>query len=117
MLDPHRIRTEFPGLDTDMVFMDNAGGSQILGRVVDPARPLEVLATERVDTPLGGDNIVAAIAALVDRLASAAGGAPLSAVGVGAPMVKSAALSSLSTKVALRAAAVVFESVRVAVPS
>ena len=35
MLDPHRIRAEFPGLDTDMVFMDNAGGSQTLRRVVD----------------------------------------------------------------------------------
>lgn len=35
MLDPHRIRAEFPGLQTDMVFMDNAGGSQTLRRVVD----------------------------------------------------------------------------------
>ena len=35
MLDPHRIRPEFPGLQTDMVFMDNAGGSQTLRRVVD----------------------------------------------------------------------------------
>ncbi len=35
MLDPHRIRCEFPGLETDMVFMDNAGGSQTLRRVVD----------------------------------------------------------------------------------
>ena len=35
MLDPYRIRAEFPGLQTDMVFMDNAGGSQTLRRVVD----------------------------------------------------------------------------------
>lgn len=35
MLDSYGIRAEFPGLDTDMVFMDNAGGSQTLRRVVD----------------------------------------------------------------------------------
>ena len=35
MLDPYRIRAEFPGLQSDMVFMDNAGGSQTLRRVVD----------------------------------------------------------------------------------
>ena len=34
-LDPHAIRPAFPGLAADMVFMDNAGGSQVLGRVVD----------------------------------------------------------------------------------
>ncbi len=35
MLDLPRVRAEFPGLDADMVFMDNAGGSQTLRRVVD----------------------------------------------------------------------------------
>jgi len=35
MLDPYRIRAEFPGLESGMVFMDNAGGSQTLRRVVD----------------------------------------------------------------------------------
>lgn len=35
MLDPQLIRPEFPGLDAGMVFMDNAGGSQTLRRVVD----------------------------------------------------------------------------------
>lgn len=34
-LDPQAIRPAFPGLAADTVFMDNAGGSQILGRVVD----------------------------------------------------------------------------------
>lgn len=34
-LDPQAIRPAFPGLAADMAFMDNAGGSQILGRVVD----------------------------------------------------------------------------------
>ncbi len=29
------VRSQFPALATDFVFMDNAGGSQILGRVVD----------------------------------------------------------------------------------
>ncbi len=35
MLDIDRVRAEFPGLQQDMVFMDNAGGSQTLRRVVD----------------------------------------------------------------------------------
>lgn len=34
-LDPHAIRPAFPALAGDTVFMDNAGGSQVLGRVVD----------------------------------------------------------------------------------
>lgn len=34
-LDPHSIRPEFPGLAADMVFFDNAGGSQTLRRVAD----------------------------------------------------------------------------------
>ncbi len=33
-LDPRTIRAEFPGLAEDMVFLDNAGGSQTLRRVV-----------------------------------------------------------------------------------
>lgn len=46
MLDPHRIRPEFPGLDAPMVFMDNAGGSQTLKRVAD--RITEFLLTSNV---------------------------------------------------------------------
>lgn len=34
-LDPNSIRPEFPGLAADMVFFDNAGGSQTLRRVAD----------------------------------------------------------------------------------
>ena len=34
-LDPQAIRSAFPALAGNTVFMDNAGGSQILGRVVD----------------------------------------------------------------------------------
>ncbi len=35
MLDLDRVRAEFPALQQDMVFMDNAGGSQTLRRVAD----------------------------------------------------------------------------------
>ena len=34
-LDLSRIRAEFPALAADTVFLDNAGGSQVLGRVAD----------------------------------------------------------------------------------
>lgn len=37
-LDLHRIRAEFPALNTNMVFLDNAGGSQVLTRVADRIR-------------------------------------------------------------------------------
>ncbi|HEY4081281.1 MAG TPA: cysteine desulfurase-like protein [Burkholderiaceae bacterium] len=37
-LDLTRIRAEFPALNTDMVFLDNAGGSQVLARVADRIR-------------------------------------------------------------------------------
>ena len=74
-----------PGAGSRVVAGIDVGGTKILGRVVDPAAPLEVLATERVDTPLGGDRIVAAIAELAARLASSAGVGRLAAIGVGAP--------------------------------
>ena len=38
MLDLARIRSEFPALATDTVFLDNAGGSQVLARVADRIR-------------------------------------------------------------------------------
>lgn len=38
MLDLHFVRSRFPALAGDTVFMDNAGGSQILGAVVDRIR-------------------------------------------------------------------------------
>ena len=37
-LDLARIRAEFPALETDEVFLDNAGGSQVLRRVADRIR-------------------------------------------------------------------------------
>lgn len=38
MLDLTRIRSEFPALATPTVFLDNAGGSQVLARVADRVR-------------------------------------------------------------------------------
>ena len=63
----------------------DVGGTKILARVVDPQRPLDALAAERVDTPRGAERIVAAIADLVDHVAARAGIAAVAAVGVGAP--------------------------------
>ncbi|MFX7977154.1 cysteine desulfurase-like protein, partial [Acinetobacter baumannii] len=37
-LDLARIRSEFPALAGGTVFLDNAGGSQVLGRVADRVR-------------------------------------------------------------------------------
>jgi cysteine desulfurase family protein (TIGR01976 family) len=37
-LDLARVRAEFPALDDDAVYLDNAGGSQVLRRVADRAR-------------------------------------------------------------------------------
>lgn len=34
-LDEHSIREQFPALQADQVFLDNAGGSQVLGAVID----------------------------------------------------------------------------------
>lgn len=59
------------------------GGTKILGRVVDPSRPLDALATARIDTPRGGERIVAAVADLVEHLARLAGTGSVDAVGVG----------------------------------
>lgn len=38
MLDLARIRTEFPALNNDCIYLDNAGGSQVLARVADRIR-------------------------------------------------------------------------------
>jgi cysteine desulfurase family protein (TIGR01976 family) len=35
MLNLERIRSEFPALNDDCIYLDNAGGSQVLGRVAD----------------------------------------------------------------------------------
>ena len=37
-LDVSAIRSEFPALAQDFVFLDNAGGSQVLRRVADRVR-------------------------------------------------------------------------------
>ena len=63
------------------------GGTKVLGRVLHPADPRRALAEARVDTPRGGDAIVAAMVDLVGRLddqLGAAGHAPVAAVGLGA---------------------------------
>jgi glucokinase len=62
----------------------DVGGTKILGRVVDPRRPLDALASARVDTPRGADRIVGAITDLVDHVAGLAGSDRVAAIGVGA---------------------------------
>jgi glucokinase len=58
------------------------GGTKLLGVVVDPGSG-QVLAQHRAETPLGGDQIVATIARLVETLTQSSGYAPAS-VGIGA---------------------------------
>src|SRR3954470_11674239 len=50
MLDLASVRARFPGLATDFVLLDNAGGSQILGEAVE--RIVDFLTTSNVQ--LGG---------------------------------------------------------------
>ena len=59
------------------------GGTKILGRVADPSHPLDALAAARIDTPRGGERIVAAVADLAAHLARLAGVESVDAVGVG----------------------------------
>lgn len=63
------------------------GGTKILGRLVDPARPLEVLGERRVATPSGAEAVVGAILDMVDDLSVCVdldSGAQVASVGVGA---------------------------------
>lgn len=62
----------------------DVGGTKILARVVDPRRPLDAVATARVDTPRGPERIVDAIADLVAHVSGLAGTHHVAAVGVGA---------------------------------
>lgn len=55
-LDPSFVRAQFPALDGDWVFLDNAGGSQALGRVID--RIADYLRTTNVQ--LGASYAVSA---------------------------------------------------------
>lgn len=72
------------GSTANLVAGVDVGGTKILARVVDPRRPLDALATARVDTPRGADRIVAAIVELVDRAAGLAATDAVAAIGVGA---------------------------------
>lgn len=58
LLDLDVVRSHFPALGSDTVFMDNAGGSQILGSVVDRIR--DYLLTSNVQ--LGASYAVSALA-------------------------------------------------------
>jgi glucokinase len=61
----------------------DVGGTKVLGVAVDPARPDEVLAEERVATPRGGEALVDAIAAVASTLGVTVGSPGV--VGVGVP--------------------------------
>src|SRR5688572_21195724 len=58
----------------------DVGGTKVLGMAVDPARPLDVLAEERVPTPEGGEGLVEVIVDLVERLTPG-----VDAIGLGVP--------------------------------
>ena len=69
MLELARVRVRFPGLDSDWIFFDNAGGSQILGSAVE--RLVEFLRTSNVQlggsyapSQLAGERVAAGHAAL-----------------------------------------------------
>jgi glucokinase len=61
----------------------DVGGTKVLGVVVDPAHPSEVLQEHRVPTPAGGEGLVDVLTEVVQHLIGAAG--PAAAVGVGVP--------------------------------
>jgi len=58
----------------------DVGGTKVLGVALDPARPTEVRAEQRVPTPDGGAGLVDTLLALADSLAG-----PSAAIGVGVP--------------------------------
>jgi glucokinase len=60
----------------------DVGGTKVLGAVLDPARPGEVVRELRVPTPPGGDGLVDVLADVVDQLTA---DGPVEAVGVGVP--------------------------------
>jgi glucokinase len=62
----------------------DVGGTKVLGVLVDPGRPGEVLAERLVPTPLGGAGLVEVLGALHAELSAAAPEPPV-AVGVGVP--------------------------------
>jgi cysteine desulfurase family protein (TIGR01976 family) len=66
-LDLTAVRRQFPALDREWIFLDNAGGSQILGRAID--RVAEFLRTSNVQ--LGGSYAVSQLAG--ERVQAGAG--------------------------------------------
>jgi glucokinase len=60
----------------------DVGGTKVLGAVLDPSRPAEVVRELRVPTPPGGDGLVDVLAEVVDQLTA---DGPVAAVGVGVP--------------------------------
>jgi glucokinase len=60
----------------------DVGGTKVLGAVVDPARPTDVVRELRVPTPAGGAGLVDVLADVVDHLRV---DGPIAAVGVGVP--------------------------------
>jgi glucokinase len=61
----------------------DVGGTKVLGVVVDPDHPADVLHEHRVPTPAGGEGLVDVLAEVVEELTAA--GAVAAAVGVGVP--------------------------------
>jgi cysteine desulfurase family protein (TIGR01976 family) len=73
MLDLPRQRAAFPGLATDTVFLDNAGGSQVLGRVADRIHACLLQDNVQLGASYGasqraGERVLAARRAIADML-------------------------------------------------
>ena len=70
-LDLARIRSEFPALASDTVFLDNAGGSQVLARVADRIRQYLLhdnvqLGASYLASQQAGDRVLTARRAMAD---------------------------------------------------
>jgi cysteine desulfurase family protein (TIGR01976 family) len=73
MLDLQRIRAEFPALAGDTVFLDNAGGSQVLARVADRVRDYLLhdnvqLGASYAASQQAGERVLAARRAVASRV-------------------------------------------------
>lgn len=72
-LNLEQIRAEFPALAGDMVFLDNAGGSQVLRRVADRVRDYLLtssvqLGASYADSQRAGDKVLAARRAVAELI-------------------------------------------------
>ncbi|MDH5340989.1 MAG: aminotransferase class V-fold PLP-dependent enzyme, partial [Rubrivivax sp.] len=72
-LNLDRVRSEFPALAGDTVFLDNAGGSQVLARVADRVR--DYLLTSSVQlgasykaSQVAGEKVLAARRAVAELI-------------------------------------------------